>query len=768
MLKQSPRVVVIGAEDSRYLAGGLNRYVDDLSAALDQQGHLLDTIVVGDVRAQSTLGEHRTIVSAKGSLVRRMVRVARAARSRLREADALHVHFAPYAVIPATIARRSGIRLIVSFQGPWGNEARAAGATRLVAWVKYRCERRVYRQADELVCLSNEFAKLLVAKYGVASDRVRVVAPGVDTAHFVPGNMYQAREALAISSTSNVIVTTRRLVTRTGVEDLISATAQMTTPDVVVLVIGDGPEASSLQAQATRLGVSDRVQFMGTIDDDQLLLALQASDVAVVPSRSLEGFGLVLLESYATGTPVIGTDVGGLGNALRQHDVAGLTAPSQPAVLAERLDAFFTNPAMLLDPANCRQVAESYDWETVSRQFVQLYDNNVNALTEDADESVANSIRVVIASHTGVASGAELALARQAPALLDDVRIIFGATGTVVERLGQDVPVEVLPLPEAFHQLSRGESSVWDMAVFPIAWVRATTQFWRRLGQVQPDVVQANGLVSGLYAIPAARLRRIPTIWHIHDRVAPDYFGAAKTRLLRWAVRRGPDVVVANSLATSETLIGANLVRVIPVPVDRALSTMSRESSTGDPLTIVFVGRIARWKGHDVFLRAFDQFIDKSGQPSPTALIVGDALFGGDDEAFLHEIKALSESLALSAQVQFLGHVDDIAEIYRHADIAVHAATIPEPFGAVIVEAMTSGVAIVAANGGGPADIIVDDHNGLLVPPGDSEALALALERLSDPHLRTRLSTAALEVAEHYRAEQLAEKWAEIYRELSA
>src|SRR5438105_14076750 len=87
--------------------------------------------------------------------------------------------------------------------------------------------------------------------------------------------------------------------------------------DAVLALVGDGESRGSLERMALQLGLSDNIRFLGKVDDRELVHWYRAADVSVIPSVALEGFGLVILESLACGTPVIGTDVGGIPEALR-------------------------------------------------------------------------------------------------------------------------------------------------------------------------------------------------------------------------------------------------------------------------------------------------------------------------------------------------------------------------------------------------------------------------------------------------------------------
>ena len=182
--------------------------------------------------------------------------------------------------------------------------------------------------------LSEAFKELLVESYGVRPELVHVVRPGVDVERFSPGDRRAARRQLGIDAPDDrpVAVTARRLVPRMGIDVLLAAWSQVveargSSARPLLLVVGDGEQRAALETQAARLGLAQDVRFLGKVSDDDLVAAYRAADVAVAPSVALEGFGLVVLEALACGTPVVGSAVAGLREALEGFD----GGPARPA-----------------------------------------------------------------------------------------------------------------------------------------------------------------------------------------------------------------------------------------------------------------------------------------------------------------------------------------------------------------------------------------------------------------------------------------------------
>jgi glycosyltransferase involved in cell wall biosynthesis len=172
-------------------------------------------------------------------------------------------------------------------------------------------------------------------------------------------------------------------------------------------------------------------------------------------------------------------------------------------------------------------------------------------------------------------------------------------------------------------------------------------------------------------------------------------------------------------------------------------------------------GRITRWKGQDVLIKALAQL------PGVHGLIVGEALFTEEDRLFGEELRRLALKLGVAERIHFLGFRHEIIPLLLRADLVVHASTSPEPFGRVIVEAMLAGRPIVAAKAGGALEIINDGQTGILVEPGDPQALARAIENvLGNPSFARALGESAKRDAEErFSLKQVFLQWNQLIKE---
>jgi glycosyltransferase involved in cell wall biosynthesis len=742
--------------------GGLNRYVRNLHRGLAERGFAVRTVTLGP----SSLPIDGMTIAAKASdpLLTRLRRYTAEVRLLAGDADIVDSHFALYALSPLLLKFLRGRPLVTHFHGPWARE-HLGGPRSPAAYAKRFIERAVYARSKELIVLSGAFRRILLEDYGVAPWHVHVVPPGVDLRVFKSSTSDEARRTLELSPSVWVAFTVRRLVPRMGIDVLLDAWQSFAAgrDDVLLLVAGEGPERERLERRVDELAIANTVRFTGRLTDAELVAHYQAADVCVVPSLALEGFGLVVLEALACGTPVIGTDVDGLRETLGRLEPDLVVPSGDPAALSERLAAAQGGDAAIPGADRCRTFAQSFSWDVVVDRHQEIYE----AAARPAPRATP---RVVFVNHCARLSGGELALLRLLAALEQvDRHVILGEDGPLVRRLlDAGISLEVLPMSDAARDLHRADVTPWSVpgkALFKTSAYAAVLA--RRLRRLRPDIVHTNSLKSALYGGVAGRLAGTPVVWHIRDRIADDYLPTPAVRLVHAAARVLPSAIIANSRATLATLGETGVFReVVASPVvvyDSAVTGGLNASRSGD-LRVGMIGRLAPWKGQHVFL---DGFTRAFGRGSESAVIVGAPLFGED--WYEADLRRRAEALGLNGRIVFAGFREDIGRALGEIDILVHASVTPEPFGQVIVEGMSAGLAVVATAAGGPAEIIEDGVDGLLYPPGDADALASRLRDLAaDPGLRARLGAAARESSKRFTADVAAGQVTRVYERVLA
>jgi glycosyltransferase involved in cell wall biosynthesis len=356
------RILAVGLGTFEQMTGGSARYLSGCVGALRAAGDDVEVITgVGSVgtRALSMPGWRGRLVR----VIRRLaVHQARCAWAVVRRRpDVVHVHFAYDALGAVVAARLLRVPVVVTFHGPWAREAAAAhGSGRVSSAGRRFIERRVYRAARRCTVLSPAFAEILADDYGVDARRISVVPPGIELERFTGlPDRATARARLGLVAGGPVLASVRRLVPRMGLDLLLEAVARV--PEVRLVIAGDGSQRAALAAQAGALGITDRVAFLGRVPDDDLPLVFAAADLSVVPTRELEGFGYVVIESYAAGTPVLATRVGGLVTAVGGLDPERLVEPDATA-LAAAISEAVRNPSALPQPEVCRAYAATFAW----------------------------------------------------------------------------------------------------------------------------------------------------------------------------------------------------------------------------------------------------------------------------------------------------------------------------------------------------------------------------------------------------------------------
>lgn len=265
------------------------------------------------------------------------------------------------------------------------------------------------------------------------------------------------------------------------------------------------------------------------------------------------------------------------------------------------------------------------------------------------------------------------------------------------------------------------------------------------------DLVHTNSLYC-LYGGFAARMARAPHVWHVRE--IPPAIPVARPALGRMVLGLSR-MVIAMTHAVSGAVFGSRAtdprIRYIAEGIDlgvwsRAAVKRSVRDELGIPRHVPVVGFVARldpWKGLDVYLEACARVA--AAFPEAVFLVSGDAPKGM--EAYRDAMVARAASLGLGDRVRFLGwryRMDDIPALMADLDVFCHTSIAPEPFGAVIMEAMAMGCAVIAAREGGPMEILEHGVSGILAPPRDAAGLAVAIEGLlADRDRRHRLGAAA-------------------------
>ena len=362
--------------------GGADRCFDNLLRGLEANGRAFTAAAFDGESADDenfrriSLGPSRSAIWKRRAALRRFG----AEISSAPPPKVLASHFSLYAFFLLPFLQ--GTKHVVHFHGPWADEAAAAGAGKLAVFFKRHIERAVYSRADRMITLSQAFRLLLIENFGVRPEKIFVVPGSVDTENFRPTNGRDAlRRRLGWPTDRRILFCVRRLVARMGLAELIDSFAKIAArlPDVDLHIGGRGKLESDLRARALRLGLERRIVFCGFIPEDDLPGHYAASDLSILPSQKLEGFGLAAVESLACGVPVLVTPVGGLPEVVEGLGRNLILDGADPDAIARGLMRAFAAPGYLPPAGDCRAFAEKYySIREMARLSTNVYDEETS------------------------------------------------------------------------------------------------------------------------------------------------------------------------------------------------------------------------------------------------------------------------------------------------------------------------------------------------------------------------------------------------------
>lgn len=312
----------------------------------------------------------------------------------------------------------------------------------------------------------------------------------------------------------------------------------------------------------------------------------------------------------------------------------------------------------------------------------------------------------------------------------------------------------------------------------PAPWrdLRALAGIGRALARYRPDVVHTHLAKAGALGRLAARRARVRAVLHtFHGHVFEGYFPRPVSRAVVLA-ERGLARITHRLLVPGERM-RRELLRYRIAPPHRVLAyppCVDWKGCPGDPddphgarleagddglPRVGIVGRLVPVKGHAALFRALER-LSRAGTAF-RLLVAGDGPLGA-------RLEALARRHGIGGSTRFLGLVTDRAALYRSLDLLVVSSR-NEGVPLVALEAMRFGVPVVAFDVGGVGDAVEPDRTGILVPPGDTEALGRAVAALlTDSARRRRLGDAAREAARGRDPEATVRAVARIYRDVLA
>jgi len=357
--------------------GGLDRYVYELTHQLAAGQDRVELCGVGLPETQTNSPIKITNLSEPDNRLWERLWLIRSnfLRRKSSQPDAINLHFALYS-LPLLQVLPPGVPITFSFHGPWALESEQEGAGKLSVFLKHWVEQRVYNRCDRFIVLSKAFGTILHQEYQVPWSKIHIIPGGVDLSRFQCNlSRQEARAQLDWPQDRPILFTPRRLVHRVGLDKLLTAIATIKPkiPDVWLAIAGKGSLKPDLEQQATELGLNEHARLLGFLPDKQLPIAYQAADLSVMPSQSLEGFGLAVLESLACGTPVLCTPVGGMPEILEPFSPDLIASSIETTAIAERLEELLIGKVPMPSREACQEYAAThFDWQKIAQKVRQV------------------------------------------------------------------------------------------------------------------------------------------------------------------------------------------------------------------------------------------------------------------------------------------------------------------------------------------------------------------------------------------------------------
>lgn len=268
-------------------------------------------------------------------------------------------------------------------------------------------------------------------------------------------------------------------------------------------------------------------------------------------------------------------------------------------------------------------------------------------------------------------------------------------------------------IPKNVHSLKLGRELNAIIRAFP-----ETIKVFRLIKKYKIDIIHTNfNLVRSRAAILSAFISGIPVIVHNRNLAQPLNID----RLLSKYVKKIICVSHFVKQKFVESGISEEKCIVIYNGVDLDKFRPANNDIYSEELIITTIGRLEKWKGQEIFVKAAAIVIQKF--PDVKFWIIGD---GPETK----NLESLVKKLQLMNQFKFWGKIENVLAYLQQTKIFVHNSLEPEPFGRVIIEAMACGLPVISTDLGGPKEIITDGENGFLLSPNNPEILAEKIEFL--------------------------------------
>jgi glycosyltransferase involved in cell wall biosynthesis len=384
-------------------------------------------------------------------------------------------------------------------------------------------------------------------------------------------------------------------------------------------------------------------------------------------------------------------------------------------------------------------------------------------------------MRVLMVNHTGNFSGAEVALLRLIDGLDGgcECAVACPASGPLPDRL-RAAGIEQ-------HEITGTDASLHLHAVkTPKALamlIRSAREVRTIANEIDPDVIHANGLRSGLIASLTPWRKRPPLVVQSHEHLPP---GPVSTAVRRVIAARADKVigVTERTAANFNHGLAQPIAEAVYISIDQKRFHPGSNSPSGvraelgvpeQAFLLAQVAQITPWKGQDVAIRALREVSLAKPHREVHLLLVGEVEFESaryDNPGYAAELRRLVSEFQLQARVHFLGRRDDVPTIMDAADLTLLPSW-NEPFGLVAAESMGMATPVLVSSESGVSEYVEDGVSGRLLPAGEPQSWAEAILDLMQrsPDQLAAMGERARQVAERFTDERYARDVRGVYRD---
>jgi glycosyltransferase involved in cell wall biosynthesis len=401
------QILMLSWEFPPYVVGGLGRHVAELSPALARQGvniHVVTPTAKKDeagVTVEDGITVHRVFAAIMGAetpdIYQRAVETnqimaayAQQARAGTGPFDLIHVHDWLTGFAGITLKTTWGIPLVATIHATERGRVRGHLAGQL-QWAIDSAEYKLIEEAQRVIVCSHYMNEEIQNLFKAPASKLEVVPNAVNLLDVRNG--YGRQELTAFRAkyadpTDKIVFTISRLVYEKGVHHLVQAAPRILAecPQARIVIAGRGPEAENLKQQAATLHVSDRVNFVGFISDEDRNHLFRTAACAVFPSL-YEPFGIVALEAMALMCPVVVSDVGGFSEMVTHMETGITVYPDDTDSVAWGILTTLNHPDWARSYAVRARlsVEELFNWPRIAGITLNVYRR---VLPKQADEKV--------------------------------------------------------------------------------------------------------------------------------------------------------------------------------------------------------------------------------------------------------------------------------------------------------------------------------------------------------------------------------------------